>query len=84
MRQLRPPTSSEQTARFAMDLLLLGGKVRVPIKKADWGLGWCTERTRGRVCGARSNQLYLPKYKLKCVDVEIESAQAERGCCWHS
>lgn len=52
-------------------------------KKADWGLGWSTQRTRGRVCGARSNQLYLPQYRLKCVEVEIESAQAERGCCWH-
>lgn len=63
-----------------MDLLsLVGGKTRMSTKKADWGLALGGERTHVRVCGARSNQVHLPEYKLDCMDVEIESAQAERG-----
>jgi hypothetical protein len=67
-----------------MNLLLLGGKLPVPIKKQTRNWAGVLDRPRGRVCGVRSNQLYLPEYKVKWVDVEIESAQAERGSCWHS
>jgi hypothetical protein len=77
MRQLSPQASGYPTARFAMNLVsLVRGKTRESIQAVEWR----RQKTRVRVCGAKSNQLHLPEYKLDCVVVEMESAQVERGC----